>query len=62
MSSTKETKRKFLKKLLSNKSSKESWEVINKILRPDLKRINVDPNEVNEFFKTAATRTTRKIA
>ena len=53
-----ETKKRFLKSLLSNKSSSETWKVINKILHPPMKRIDVDPDDINQFFNTTAIRTT----
>ena len=52
------TKKTFLRKLLSNKNSSETWKVINKVLHPKTKRVDVDPDEVNTFFNTTATRTT----
>jgi len=61
-STIRETKKKFLKSLLSNKTSTEAWKVINKILHPRLKRMDVDPEDINQFFNTTAVRTTGKNA
>ena len=61
-SKIKQTKRTFLKKLLSNKNSSETWRVIKKILHPNPSKVNVDPNEVNSFFNQTAVRTTGKLA
>lgn len=55
------TKQNFFKKLLRNKSSKTVWKTINKILHPNPKNANVDPEEVNKFFNDTATRTTGKM-
>ena len=54
------TKKNFLQNLLKNKSSSETWKVINKVLHPKSKKVNVDPDEVNAFFNSTATRTTGK--
>jgi exonuclease III len=54
------TKQNFFKKLLMNKSSKIVWKTINKILHPNPKNINVDPDAINQFFNDTATRTTGK--
>ncbi|XP_057292292.1 uncharacterized protein LOC130614818 [Hydractinia symbiolongicarpus] len=51
------TKSIFLRKL-KNKSTKDVWKVINKILHPNPKNVNVNPDAVNEFFNSTATRTT----
>ena len=61
-SAIKQTKRAFVKKLLSNKNSSETWKVINKVLHPSPKAIKVDPDETNEFFNQTAIRTTGKEA
>ncbi|XP_066928359.1 uncharacterized protein [Clytia hemisphaerica] len=55
-------KKKFLKKLLANKSSAETWKVINKLLHPRQKRMDVDPDEINKFFNSTAIRTTGRNA
>ena len=60
--SIKETKRTFLKKLLSNKNCAETWKVINKILHPNPATVKVNPDEVNIYFNQTATRTTGKAA
>ncbi len=54
------TKKTFLRNLLANKSSSETWKTINKILHPKVNKVDVDPDEVNEFFNSTATRTTGK--
>ena len=56
------TKSQFMKKLLNNKDNKEVWKVINKILHPNPKNIQVNPDELNTFFNKSATRTTGKHA
>lgn len=53
------TKSQFLKKLLNNKSNKETCKkVINKILHPNPKNVRVNPDEINTFFNKIAVRTT----
>ena len=54
--------RNFFQKVLANKTSSETWKVINKILHPRLKRMDVDPHEINKFFNSTAVRTTGKNA
>ena len=54
------TKKTFLRNLLSNKSSSETWKTINKVFHPKSVKVDVDPDEVNAFFNTTATRTTGK--
>ena len=44
--SIKETKRTFLKKLLLNKDSSETWKVITKILHPNSTSVKINPDEV----------------
>ena len=55
-------KKKFLKNLLANKSQAETWKVINKLLHPRQKRMDVDPDEINKFFNSTAIRTTGRNA
>ena len=54
------TKKKFLRNLLSNRNTVETWKVINNVLHPKLKKVDINPDEVNKFFNTTATRTTGK--
>ena len=54
------TKETFLRNLLSNKSSSETWKTINKVLHPKSVNVDVDPDELNAFLNTTATRTTGK--
>ena len=48
------TKKTFLRNLLSNKSSSETWKTINKVLHPKSVKVDVDPDEVNAFLNTTA--------
>ena len=42
---------------LSSKRSKEVWKIIHRVLHPNLKSLRADPNELNKYFISIATRT-----
>ena len=44
------TKRNFIKTALSSKRPKEVWKMIHRILHPNKKPLNADPNKLNDFF------------
>ena len=50
-------KRSFLVNVLSSKRSKEVWKIIHRVLHPNLKSLRADPNELNKYFISIATRT-----
>ena len=45
-------------KALLSKNSKEAWGTIHQILKPNLKRIEVDPKVLNQYHSTLATNFT----
>ena len=49
-----ESKKNFVKKSLSSKDSKELWQTIHKILKPQQRRIHKDPDELNEYYANLA--------
>ena len=50
-------KRSFLVNALSSMRLKEVWKIIHRVLHPNLKSLRADPNEVNKYFISTATRT-----
>ena len=54
----KRTKLNFYRKALSSKKSSEVWKVIGKILDPNGKRTQVNPNELSKHFSTTSKRLT----
>ena len=50
-------KRSFLVNALSSKRSKEVWKIIHRVLHPNSKPLRADPNELNQYFISTATRT-----
>ena len=52
----KKLKRSFYQKALSSKKPKELWNVIHRILRPNPKPINMDPDILNEHFNSTTQR------
>ena len=52
------TKNAFYEKALLSNYSKEVWSTIRRILKPNLKRIKVDPKALNEYYSTVATKLT----
>ena len=50
------TKTNFYKKALSSKRPKEVWNTIYRILNPNPKSIDADPNVLNEHYNTTAVR------
>ena len=50
------TKKTFYQKALLSKNSKEVWSTIHRILKPNPKRIKVDPIPLNEYYGTLATK------
>ena len=55
-----ESKKNFVKKSLSSKDSKELWQTIHKILKPQQQRIHEDPDELNEYYANLAATITNK--
>ena len=54
----KSTKSNFYRKALSSKKSSKVWKVIHKILKPNVKHIPINPNELNKHFSTTSKRLT----
>ena len=52
----KHKKRTFYQKALSCNRSKDVWQTIHKILKPIYKCIQLDPNTINEYFNSIATK------
>ena len=52
------TKKTFYQKALLSKNSKKVWSTIHRILKPNPKRIKVDPKALNEYYSTVATKLT----
>ena len=52
------TKKTFYQKPLLSKNSKEVWGTIPRILKPNPKRIKVDPKALNEYYSTLAAKRT----
>ena len=46
------TKKIFYQKPLLSKNSKEVWGTIPRILKPNPKRIKIDPKALNEYYRT----------
>ena len=44
------TKQNFIKTALSSKRPKEVWKMIHRILHPNKKPLNADPDRLNDFF------------
>jgi len=53
-----QTKTIFYKKLLSSKNSKDTWNIIHRILKPSNPTIKANVNDLNEFFNSTSERTT----
>ena len=51
-------KSNFYRKALSSNKSSEVWKVIHKIINPNVKRIRINPNELNKHFSTTSKRLT----
>ena len=49
-------RRSFLSKALSSKRPKEVWKVIHHILNPSPKQLRENPDELNRYFVSTATR------
>ena len=54
----KSTKASYFKKALLSRKSKEVWSTINKILKPNPRRIKANPNDLNTYFSTLASTIT----
>ena len=52
------TKKTYYQKALLSKNSKEVWGTISRILKPNPKRIKVDPKALNEYYSTLAAKLT----
>ena len=50
----------FIKKTLSSKNSKEVWETVHRIINPPKKRIKLNPNDLNRYFTTLASKLCEK--
>ena len=58
--SIKSKKASFIKKALSSKNPKEVWATINRILYPPKKRIKQEPNKLNSYYATLASKLCKK--
>ena len=47
----------FIEKALYSNKSREVWKVIHRVLKPSARPLRIDPDELNDFFATAAQRT-----
>ena len=55
------SKKNFIKKSLSSRDSKELWQTIHKILKPQQRRVHQDPDELNEYYANLAANITNKL-
>ena len=59
-STIRRTKRIFYRKALSSKRPKEIWQTIHRILDPNKKRIDFEPDKLNSYYTTMAQKLTGK--
>ena len=52
----KKLKRSFYQKALSSKKPKDLWKIIHRILHPNPKPLNMDPNILNDHFSSTTQR------
>ena len=53
-------KASFIQKALSSRKPKEVWETVNRIINPPKKRIKLNPNDLNQYFTTLASKLCKK--
>ena len=52
------SKSRFLKKSLSSKSSKDIWKTVKKLIKPQYRRMQQHPDELNQYFATLVANLT----